>query len=462
MAGRGTDIVLGGNLEAELHALPADADEAARANVRAQWQQRHDQVVAAGGLHIIGTERHESRRIDNQLRGRSGRQGDPGSSRFYLSMEDNLMRIFGDPNFTKRLLTVAGMKEGEVIESRMLSGRIEKAQRKVESHNFDIRKQLLLFDDVANDQRKVIYQQRTEVMGADDLSGAIRGIRADALGTLLDTHLPSNVPHEDWDLAGLAESVGKDFNTAVDPQGWLAKEPELDEQSFRQRVVDAVDAQYDEKARRYGPDLMKHVEKDVMLRTLDQHWRDHLAGMDYLRQGIHLRGYAQKDYRYEYKREAYELFSAMLDRVKYDTASVLTRLEIRTEEDLQREEEERARRMMQALQAQHAEAASVLGGAGLAPGDDGQAVLTGETAASGAPVMRPLRAGAGLGAGLGGAMGSPGGGGVGGGMRSMGQPPAGGDAPFVRGDRKVGRNEPCPCGSGKKFKHCHGALEGAA
>jgi preprotein translocase subunit SecA len=435
MAGRGTDIVLGGNLEAELHALPADATDADREQVRAEWQKRHDKVLGAGGLHIIGTERHESRRIDNQLRGRSGRQGDPGSSRFYLSMEDNLMRIFGDPNFTKKLLTVAGMKDGEVIESRMLSNRIEKAQRKVESHNFDIRKQLLLFDDVANDQRKVIYQQRTEIMGAATLADAISGIREDALGTLLDTFLPRNVAHDEWDLDGLREAVLKDFNTAVDPKAWITAEPELDEQTLRKRVVDAASAAYQEKYQRYGIEMMKHVEKDIMLRTLDQHWRDHLAAMDYLRQGIHLRGYAQKDYRYEYKREAYELFSAMLDRVKFDTASVLTRIEIRTEADLKREEEERQRRLLQALQTQHAEAPSALGAGGVEP-------LPDEPLPEG-PRGLPI-----------GGTGSAGGG--------RGLPESDAQAnPFVRGDRKVGRNEPCPCGSGKKFKHCHGALAGA-
>jgi preprotein translocase subunit SecA len=454
MAGRGTDIVLGGNLESELNALPPEATDEDRARIRSEWQARHDKVVAAGGLHIIGTERHESRRIDNQLRGRSGRQGDPGSSRFYLSMEDNLMRIFGDPNFTKRLLTVAGMKDGEVIESKMLSGRIEKAQRKVESHNFDIRKQLLLFDDVANDQRKVIYQQRTEIMGARDMSPAIRGLRADALESVLDGALPRNVPHEEWDLDGLAENVRRDFAAQVDPKAWLAAEPEMEEQALRQRVVDAVDAAYAQKAARYGPELMQHVEKDVMLRTLDQHWRDHLAAMDYLRQGIHLRGYAQKDYRYEYKREAYELFSGMLDRVKYDTASVLTRIEIRTEDELQREEEARARRLMQALQAQHAEAQSLIGAAGVAAGADGTPMLTGETAPSGGPRSVPAAA-----RGTAGGETLPG-------LRGLGGAPAGGAAPgaapFVRDVPKVGRNEPCPCGSGKKYKHCHGALAGAS
>jgi preprotein translocase subunit SecA len=424
MAGRGTDIVLGGSLDAELHAM-GEIDEATHARVRSEWQARHDKVVAAGGLHIIGTERHESRRIDNQLRGRSGRQGDPGSSRFYLSMEDTLMRIFGDPNFTKRLLAVAGMKEGEVIESRMLSNRIEKAQRKVESHNFDIRKQLLLFDDVANDQRKVIYQQRTEIMAASDLANAITGVRNDALEAVLDQHLPKSASHEEWDLQGLADVIARDFNTRVDPQGWLAKEPELDEQSLRRRVIDAVAADYQAKRTRYGEEIMRQVEKDVMLRTLDQHWRDHLAAMDYLRQGIHLRGYAQKDYRYEYKREAYELFSNMLDRVKYDTGSTLTRVEIRTEAEIEREEEQRRERLMRALQAQHAEAQSALLGPGTAP-EPG-------------PLTQPPLPGA--------------------------LPRAAGveaqAAPFVRGAPKVGRNEPCPCGSGKKYKHCHGALENA-
>jgi len=416
MAGRGTDIVLGGNLEAELAGLAVDASAEERERVRAEWQVRHDQVVTAGGLHIIGTERHESRRIDNQLRGRSGRQGDPGSSRFYLSMEDNLMRIFGDPNFTKRLLTVAGMKEGEVIESRMLSKRIETAQRKVESHNFDIRKQLLLFDDVANDQRKVIYQQRTEIMGATDLSGAIRGIQEDVVGRVLDEFLPRNVPHEDWDLEALREALRKDFNADVDARGWLAVEPELEELVLRRRVVDAVAANYAAKSARYGSELMQHLEKDIMLRTLDQHWREHLAAMDYLRQGIHLRSYAQKDYRYEYKREAYELFSAMLDRVKFDTASMLTRVEIRSEADLQREEEERQRKLLAALQLQHAEAASALTAA--PPADEAERDVAADAEGS-----------------------------------------ASVQAPQVRGERKVGRNEPCPCGSGKKYKHCHGTLE---
>jgi preprotein translocase subunit SecA len=433
MAGRGTDIVLGGNLEAELHALPAEADAAERAAVRAAWQQRHDAVLAAGGLHIVGTERHESRRIDNQLRGRSGRQGDPGSSRFYLSMEDNLMRIFGDPNRTKRLLQFAGMKAGEVIESGMLTRQIEKAQRKVESHNFDIRKNLLLFDDVANDQRKVIYQQRTEILGTDDLSDAVRGMFAEAAGGLFDGHAPQHGMPQDWDLAGLADALQRDFNVAVQPAAWLEQEPEIEHAALRARVLRAVADAYAHKVERIGAPVMRQVEKDVVLRTLDQHWRDHLAAMDYLRQGIHLRGYAQKDYRYEFKREAFELFTAMLERVKFDSVSMLSRIEVRTQEQIDREEAQRRERLMRALQVQHAEAQSALGAADTAaePG-----------AAAGAAPARGAAAAGGAGRATG-----------------PGATPAA-TAPFVREVRKVGRNEPCPCGSGRKYKHCHGALDG--
>jgi len=432
MAGRGTDIVLGGNLEAEL-AAAGEIDEATRERLRTEWQARHDTVVAAGGLHIVGTERHESRRIDNQLRGRSGRQGDPGSSRFYLSMEDNLMRIFGDPLRTQRLLKMAGMKEGEVIESGMLTRQIEKAQRKVESHNFDIRKNLLLFDDVANDQRKVVYAQRTEIMGTEELASAIRGLSEDSVGTLLDQHLPRQAAQEDWDLDGLRTAVQRDFNTTVDPQWWLKQEPELTAEALRERVVQAVNQAYEAKVARTGAPIMRHVEKQVMLQKLDQHWREHLAAMDYLRQGIHLRGYAQKDYRFEFKREAFEMFGAMLERIKYETASLMATLEIRTQEEIEREEEERHRRLMRALQAQHAEAASVLAGAGGAE----------EPAPGAAAPAMPERRGAAAGAPLPGA--PP-------------LPPPDLSGTFVRSERKVGRNQPCPCGSGKKYKHCHGAL----
>jgi preprotein translocase subunit SecA len=431
MAGRGTDIVLGGNLEAEL-AAAVPVDDIAREQLRTEWQARHDKVLSAGGLHIVGTERHESRRIDNQLRGRSGRQGDPGSSRFYLSMEDNLMRIFGDPVRTQRLLKMAGMKEGEVIESGMLTRQIEKAQRKVESHNFDIRKNLLLFDDVANDQRKVVYSQRTEIMGTEDLSGAIHGLMEDSVGRLLDQYLPRQAVPADWDLQGLAAAVLKDFNTRIDPKGWLEKEPELEEQALRERVVRAVHEAYDAKVARIGAPIMRHVEKQVMLQKLDQHWREHLAGMDYLRQGIHLRGYAQKDYRFEFKREAFELFAAMLERIKFETSSLMTTLEVRTQEEIEREEEERRRRLMRALQAQHAEAASAL-----ALAEEQAQAAAAARASAGAPSERR---------------------GVSAPAAAPPLPPQEAQGTFVRSERKVGRNEPCPCGSGKKYKHCHGAL----
>jgi preprotein translocase subunit SecA len=441
MAGRGTDIVLGGSLEVELTALGKElgeeANEAAREGIRTEWRVRHEKVVAAGGLHIIGTERHESRRIDNQLRGRSGRQGDPGSSRFYLSMEDNLMRIFGDPVRTQRLLKMAGMKEGEVIESGMLSRQIEKAQRKVEAHNFDIRKQLLLFDDVANDQRKVIYQQRTEIMGTADVSAAIVGILEEAIGALVDQYLPKHAMPSDWDLEGLGKALESDFNVRVDVKGWLAQEPELEEPALRARLAGDVQQAYEAKVSRIDPVMMRHIEKDVMLRTLDSHWRDHLGAMDYLRQGIHLRGYAQQDYRTEYKREAFQMFTAMLDRVKFETVTRLMQIEVRSQEEVDREEEERRRRLMQMLQAQHAEALSALAGGGEMP--DAAAA-----AAAVPPGAFPAM--------------TRGGSQARGGFDASAPPPPDSQGTFVRGERKIGRNEPCPCGSGKKYKHCHGAL----
>ena len=341
------------------------------------------------------------------------------------------MRIFGDPLRTQRLLKMAGMKEGEVIESGMLTRQIEKAQRKVESHNFDIRKNLLLFDDVANDQRKVVYAQRTEIMGTEELASAIRGLSEDSVGTLLDQHLPRQAAQEDWDLDGLRSAVQKDFNTSVDPQFWLKQDPELTAEALRERVVQAVNQAYEAKVARTGAPIMRHVEKQVMLQKLDQHWREHLAAMDYLRQGIHLRGYAQKDYRFEFKREAFEMFGAMLERIKFETASLMATLEIRTQEEIEREEEERHRRLMRALQAQHAEAASVLAGSGEAeePARGAAVPAMPERGAAGAPLpgVPPL-------------------------------PPPDLSGTFVRSERKVGRNQPCPCGSGKKYKHCHGAL----
>lgn len=403
MAGRGTDIVLGGNLEAEL----ATADEGDKQNIREDWDRRHQQVIEAGGLHIIGTERHESRRIDNQLRGRSGRQGDPGSSRFYLSMEDNLMRIFGDPQRTKRLLSRAGMREGEAIESPLLTRQIEKAQRKVESHNFDIRKNLLEYDDVANDQRKVVYHQRSELMAADEVEESVAAIRDEVIETLVDQYIPPGSLEEQWDAEGLAHAFESDFATQMDVPQWIRDDPKLNEEQIRERCVRTMRENYEEKVKAIGASLMRHVEKEVMLKQLDFHWKEHLAAMDYLRQGIHLRGYAQKNPKQEYKREAFEMFGEMLDQVKYDTISILSRVRIQSEQDVQRMEAER--RKAQAMEFKHAAA--------------------------------PALAGAGAGA-----------------QQQAAAPPPPPPEPFVREGRKIGRNEPCPCGSGRKYKQCHGRL----
>ncbi len=409
MAGRGTDIVLGGNLEAELHQVDPN-DEVARRRAREEWQKRHDAVIVAGGLHIIGTERHESRRIDNQLRGRSGRQGDPGSSRFYLSLEDNLMRIFGDPERTKRWLQTAGMKEGEVIESRMLSKQIERAQRKVEAHNFDARKNLLEYDDVANDQRKVIYQQRTELMAAEDVGDSIAGIRHEVVNGLIDRFVPPKSVEELWDVDGLVEAVARDFAVRIDVKAWMAQDENMNEEDLRKRVHAEIDQVYEAKVQQYGAEVVRHLEKAIMLQQLDSHWREHLAAMDYLRQGIHLRSYAQKNPKQEYKREAFELFTAMLDRIKHDTVSLLSRMQLKTQEEIDAEEAERQRRLEQAMQFQHAAPQNLA-----AP-----------------PPPEPLP--------------------------EETDPRLTGVTQFVRETKKVGRNEPCPCGSGKKYKHCHGAL----
>jgi len=424
MAGRGTDIVLGGNLKAELSQMEG-ADEAALQHARQEWQKRHEEVVAAGGLHIVGTERHESRRIDNQLRGRSGRQGDPGSSRFYLSLEDNLMRIFGDPERTKRWLQTAGMKEGEVIESKMLSRQIERAQRKVEAYNFDLRKNLLEYDDVANDQRTVIYQQRTEIMAADDISDSVTGIRAEVVDGISDQFVPRESVEDEWKLGDLAEAIEREFQVTVDPKAWLEADHDIAEAGLRERVVQAVEAAYQQKVEQVGAPVMRHLEKAVMLQELDRHWREHLAAMDYLRQGIHLRAYAQKNPKQEYKREAFELFGALLDRIKHDSISLLSRLQVRSEAEIEEQERERERQMARRLQLQHAAPQSVMA-------SDAESVGP-EAAASAGPLAGgPFAAG----------------------------PVAGPEsaAPIVREGRKVGRNEPCPCGSGKKYKHCHGQL----
>jgi preprotein translocase subunit SecA len=440
MAGRGTDIVLGGNLKAELATIPPE-DAVARAAAETEWNQRHEQVVEAGGLHIVGTERHESRRIDNQLRGRSGRQGDPGSSRFFLSLEDNLMRIFGDPERTKRWLQTAGMKEGEVIESKMLSRQIERAQRKVEAYNFDLRKNLLEYDDVANDQRKVVYQQRTELMAAEDISDSISGIRAEVVDTLIDQSVPRESPEEEWKLDELREAIARDFQVDIDPKAWLDADHDIAESGLRERVVKAVEESYQAKVDAVGAPVMRHLEKAVMLQELDRHWREHLAAMDYLRQGIHLRAYAQKNPKQEYKREAFELFGTLLDRIKHETVTLLSRIQVRTEAEIEQQERERERQLARRLQTQHAEAQSVL--------------------AAGEDVAEPVAAQAG--AEFGGRPAFGAGGAFGGGMRA---PSPGGPGPVaggavetvVRDGRKVGRNEPCPCGSGKKYKHCHGQL----
>jgi len=428
MAGRGTDIVLGGSLKAELVQLGEEADTAARQALEADWQKRHEAVVASGGLHIVGTERHESRRIDNQLRGRSGRQGDPGSSRFYLSLEDNLMRIFGDPARTKRWLTTAGMKEGEVIESKMLSRQIERAQRKVEAYNFDLRKNLLEYDDVANDQRKVIYQQRTELMGAEDIADSVTGIRAEVVNGIVDQFVPRESVEEEWNLAGLAEAIEREFLVRIDPKGWLEADHDIAEAGLRDRVVTAVEAAYQQKVEQVGAPVMRHLEKAVMLQELDRHWREHLAAMDYLRQGIHLRAYAQKNPKQEYKREAFELFGALLDRIKHDTISLLSRLQVRSEADIEEQERERERQMAARklqMQMQHASPQSVISGDGAPVGPEAAAAAA---AGGGSPFAAGPLAG----------------------PESV--------APVVRDGRKVGRNEPCPCGSGKKYKHCHGQL----
>ncbi len=400
MAGRGTDIVLGGSLDAELEEIK---DEALRQAAREAWKLRHAQVLASGGLHVVGTERHESRRIDNQLRGRSGRQGDPGSSRFYLSLEDSLMRIFASEK-VGAMMQKLGMQEGEAIEHPWVTKAIENAQRKVEGRNFDIRKQLLEFDDVANDQRKVIYQQRRELMDARDVSDTIAVWRADVLGALLDRYIPPQSLEEQWDLPGaeraLSDLVGGDWPL----RHWLESDDALHEETLRQRVLDDLAERYRDKEGQVGPEVMRQVEKAVMIQTLDTQWKDHLAAMDYLRQGIHLRGYAQKNPKQEYKREAFEMFSAMLDSIKSEVVGTLARLQLATEGGAvpppPRQVPERE------FEFKHEE-------------------FHGLTAPE----------------------------------EPAGAPPGGGrehEQPYVREDRKVGRNEPCPCGSGKKFKHCHG------
>ena len=405
MAGRGTDIVLGGSLDAVLADTETDAEQE---EARQHWQERHNQVIEAGGLHIVGTERHESRRIDNQLRGRSGRQGDPGSSRFYLSMEDTLMRIFGDPERTKSLLSRAGMREGEAIESRLLTRQIERAQRKVEAHNFDIRKNMLEYDDVANDQRRVVYHQRSELMDAEEIADSVAAIREEVIEQTVQQHIPPGSLEEMWDAEGLSQALESEFALRLDVGRWIAEESTLSAEGVCERCIDGAAKAYEKKVGEIGEELMRGVEKQIMLRQLDNHWKEHLAGMDHLRQGIGLRSYAQKNPKQEYKREAFEMFGAMLEQVKHDTISILSRIRIQSEEDLEQIAARRA--AAEKMKFQHAEASALGGGA--QPQADGQ-----QAPAQSAPAV-----------------------------------------PFVRDGRKVGRNEPCPCGSGKKYKQCHGKL----
>ncbi|WP_340479781.1 preprotein translocase subunit SecA [Vibrio anguillarum] len=401
MAGRGTDIVLGGSWQAQIEQLENPTQEQID-EIKAKWKEVHNQVLAAGGLHIIGTERHESRRIDNQLRGRSGRQGDAGSSRFYLSMEDSLLRIFTSDRMAS--LIQSGMDEGEAIESKMLSRSIEKAQRKVEGRNFDIRKQLLEYDDVANDQRKVVYELRDELMEADDISEMIEQNRQDVLTSVIDEYIPPQSLEDMWDVKGLEDRLKNDFDLELPLQQWLDADDKLYEEALRERILEQAVSVYREKEKAVGASVLRNFEKSVMLQTLDTLWKEHLAAMDHLRQGIHLRGYAQKNPKQEYKRESFELFEELLNSLKTDVITILSKVRVQQQEEVERME---AQRQVQAEEAarrqqfQHQSADSSV--ADEASEDQGH-------------------------------------------------------QPMVREERKVGRNEPCPCGSGKKYKQCHGQI----
>ncbi|MCB1768552.1 MAG: SEC-C domain-containing protein, partial [Candidatus Competibacteraceae bacterium] len=408
MAGRGTDIVLGGNLQAELKALGLEASQSVHDDIRQSWQQRHEQVVAAGGLHVIGTERHESRRIDNQLRGRSGRQGDPGSSRFYLSLEDNLLRIFASDRVAG-LMQKLGMEKNEAIEHPWVTKAIENAQRKVEAHNFDIRKNLLEFDDVANDQRKVMYRWRNELMEAEDISATLQEMRADVLKQTIDHYIPPQSLEEQWNTQGLEEALAKDFDLQLPIRAWLDADHDLHEEPLRERIHTELEQAYTTKEAQVGGAWMRQFEKAVLLQVLDSHWREHLAAMDYLRQGIHLRGYAQKNPKQEYKRESFEMFQALVQRIHQEAVSFLVRAQFQAEPEPIPEPRRPAPGAMHFV---HAEASA------LAEGDEDD---------SGIEIRRQAEEAA--------------------------------HTPFVRDGRKIGRNEPCPCGSGKKYKHCHGQLD---
>ena len=398
MAGRGTDIVLGGNYEAEIKSL-SEPDQSEIENLRKDWQKRHQQVIDSGGLHIIGTERHESRRIDNQLRGRSGRQGDPGSSRFYLSLEDNLMRIFASDRVSA-IMQKLGMEEGEAIESKLVTRAIENAQRKVEAHNFDIRKNLLEFDDVANDQRKVIYEQRNELLDGETVADEVNAMRYDVIDNVISTYIPPGSMDEIWDIGGLEEVLQNEFDLNIDVKWWLEGDKSLHEESLREKIHDASDNAYKEKEKSITSDLMRRIEKQIMLDVLDRHWKEHLVNMDHLRQGIHLRSFAAKNPKQEYKREAFELFVQMLENIKHDIVVFLSKVSIRTEQDIERAEN---KEHDQKMNFNHPSAPNS---------------LNADPEASNNPVEKP----------------------------------------FVRKKPKIGRNEPCPCGSGKKYKQCHGKL----
>ncbi|WP_406731908.1 preprotein translocase subunit SecA [Vibrio scophthalmi] len=402
MAGRGTDIVLGGSWQSKVEQLDNPTKEQIDA-IKAEWKVIHDQVLAAGGLHIIGTERHESRRIDNQLRGRSGRQGDAGSSRFYLSMEDSLLRIFTSDRMAS--LIQSGMEEGEAIESKMLSRSIEKAQRKVEGRNFDIRKQLLEYDDVANDQRKVVYELRDELMVAEDISEMLEQNRADVLTAMIDEYIPPQSLEEMWDVEGLQHRLKNDFDIEAPIQQWLEADDKLYEEALREKIIELAVEVYRKKEEVVGEQVLRNFEKSVMLQTLDTLWKEHLAAMDHLRQGIHLRGYAQKNPKQEYKRESFELFEGLLDSLKTDVIMVLSRVRVQQQEEVERMEEQRRAQAEAAARLAHAQHASAE-----------NPLADGEEAAEAQPQT------------------------------------------VVRDERKVGRNEPCPCGSGKKYKQCHGQI----
>jgi preprotein translocase subunit SecA len=417
MAGRGTDIVLGGNVDKQCDFVEADdkltpeEKKARTEQLRGEWQALHDQVVKAGGLHIIGTERHESRRIDNQLRGRSGRQGDPGSSRFYMSLEDPLLRIFAGDRIN-RIMVMLKMPEGEAIEHAMVTRSLESAQRKVEARNFDIRKQLLEYDDVANDQRKELYALRNELLESSDVSPRIADLRAGVLADLFRVYIPEESVEEQWDTAGLAAALKSEFNLDVPLKQWLDAESELGEEAMLKRVVEQAQAAYDAKVPPGAEGQFRQYERYVMLQILDAHWREHLAALDHLRQGIHLRGYAQKNPKQEYKREAFELFGAMIEAVKLEVIKTLTSVQIRTQEDIKPDEQSH----VENVQPVHASTA-------------GAAVDEPEPAYAGNGDLAVAEAA----------------------TRRKAQP-------VMRHTQKVGRNDPCPCGSGKKYKHCHGKL----